>query len=52
MKKMARVEIKSVAQTDNAGLFTICFEGESFTEFQNVTIEERRIEGEDLKFDI
>ncbi len=31
---MTRAEIKSVAQTDVAGLFSICFDGESYTEFQ------------------
>ena len=31
---MAKATIQSVSQTDKAGLFTICFEGESYTEFQ------------------
>ncbi|MBO7445011.1 MAG: hypothetical protein J6T59_07650 [Bacteroidales bacterium] len=31
---MTKATIQSVRQTDRAGLFTICFEGESFTEFQ------------------
>ena len=31
---MTKATIQSVRQTENAGLFTICFEGESFTEFQ------------------
>jgi hypothetical protein len=31
---MAKATIQSVRQTETAGLFTICFEGESFTEFQ------------------
>ena len=30
---MARVRIQSLEQTDNAGLFTIIFEGESDSEF-------------------
>ena len=31
---MAKATIQSVKQTETAGLFTICFEGESYTEFQ------------------
>lgn len=31
---MTKVSIKSVRQTENAGIFTIVFEGESYTEFQ------------------
>ncbi len=31
---MANARIESVAQTEKAGLFTICFEGESYSEFQ------------------
>lgn len=31
---MAKVKLQSVAQTETAGLFSICFEGDSFTEFQ------------------
>lgn len=31
---MALAKIQSVAQTEKAGLFTICFEGESFSEFE------------------
>lgn len=31
---MASAKIESVAQTENAGLFTICFEGESYSEFE------------------
>ncbi len=48
MEKMARVEIKSVAQTDNAGLFTICFEGESFTEFQKFILSNKEAYSRDL----
>ena len=33
-KKMTKATIQSVKQTESAGLFTICFEGESYTEFQ------------------
>lgn len=35
---MTKATIQSVRQTENAGLFTICFEGESFTEFQKFII--------------
>jgi hypothetical protein len=31
---MTKATIQSVKQTESAGLFTICFEGESYTEFQ------------------
>ena len=31
---MAKATIQSVRQTETAGLFTICFDGESYTEFQ------------------
>lgn len=31
---MASIKTQSVAQTEKAGLFTICFEGESFSEFE------------------
>lgn len=31
---MAKASIKSIAQTEKAGLFSICFEGESYSEFQ------------------
>lgn len=31
---MTKVSIQSVKQTENAGIFTIVFEGESYTEFQ------------------
>lgn len=35
---MTKATIQSVRQTGKAGLFTICFEGESFTEFQKFII--------------
>ena len=35
---MAKAKILSVEQTENAGLFTICFEGESYDEFQKFII--------------
>ena len=31
---MTKAKIQSVAQTEKAGLFTICFEGESYSEFE------------------
>ena len=38
---MANATIQSVMQTDKAGLFTICFEGESYNEFQKFIIKGR-----------
>lgn len=35
---MAKATIQSVRQTETAGLFTICFEGDSYTEFQKFII--------------
>ena len=35
---MTKATIQSVRQTENAGLFTICFEGENYTEFQKFII--------------
>ncbi|MCR4857078.1 MAG: hypothetical protein K5890_02615 [Bacteroidales bacterium] len=35
---MTKAAIQSVRQTEKAGLFTICFEGESFTEFQKFIV--------------
>lgn len=35
---MTKATIQSVRQTEKAGLFTICFEGDSFTEFQKFII--------------
>ena len=35
---MTKATIQSVRQTGKAGLFTICFVGESFTEFQKFII--------------
>lgn len=31
---MAQTKLQSVMQTENAGLFSICFEGESYNEFE------------------
>ena len=38
---MAKAVIQSVTQTESAGLFTICFEGDSFSEFQKFIIKGR-----------
>lgn len=35
---MTKATTQSVRQTEKAGLFTICFEGESFTEFQKFIV--------------
>ena len=35
---MTKATIQSVRQTEKAELFTICFEGESFTEFQKFIV--------------
>lgn len=35
---MTKATIQSVRQTEKAGLFAICFEGESFTEFQKFIV--------------
>ena len=35
---MTKATIQSVTQTETAGLFTICFEGDSYTEFQKFII--------------
>ena len=35
---MTKATIQSVRQTEKAGLFTICFEGESFTELQKFIV--------------
>lgn len=45
---MAKVTIESVVQTDETGLFSICFEGESFTEFQKFIINHQHDYSKDL----
>ena len=45
---MPNVKIQSVAQTERAGLFSICFEGDSFTEFQKFIEEHRDDYSKDL----
>ncbi len=38
---MAKASIKSVASTEVASIFSICFEGESFTEFEKFVIKHK-----------
>ena len=38
---MAKANIKSVAATEKAGIFSICFEGESFTEFEKFIVKHK-----------
>lgn len=45
---MALVTLQSVAQTEETGLFSICFEGESFSEFQKFIIKHRHSYNKDL----
>lgn len=45
---MAKVKIKSVAETSKASLFTICFEGESFGEFEKFIINHKDAYNKDL----
>lgn len=45
---MAKAKLQSVTQTENAGLFTICFEGESFSEFEKFIIKSKEAYNQDL----
>lgn len=45
---MAKASIKSVASTETAGIFSICFEGESFTEFEKFVIKHKESYSRDL----
>lgn len=45
---MARAKITSVAQTEKAGLFSICFEGESYSEFEKFIINHKEAYSKDL----
>lgn len=45
---MASVTLQSVVQTEETGLFSICFEGESFSEFQKFIIKHRHAYNKDL----
>ena len=47
---MTKATIQSVRQTENTGLFTICFEGESYTEFQKFIV--RGTENATLQLDL
>ena len=45
---MAKASIKSVASTEVAGIFSICFEGESFTEFEKFITKHKKHYSRDL----
>lgn len=45
---MAKASIKSVASTEVAGIFSICFEGESFTEFEKFITKHKNHYSRDL----
>lgn len=45
---MAKASIKSVAATEKAGIFSICFEGESFTEFEKFVVKHKDLYSKDL----
>lgn len=45
---MTSARIQSVAQTEKAGLFTICFEGESFSEFEKFVTKHKDAYSKDL----
>lgn len=45
---MARAKIQSVAQTEKAGLFSICFEGESYSEFEKFVLNHKDAYSKDL----
>ena len=45
---MAKANIKSVAATEKAGIFSICFEGESFTEFEKFIVKHKDTYSKDL----
>lgn len=45
---MAKVKLQSVAQTEKACLFSICFEGESFSEFEKFISNHKEAYSKDL----
>ena len=45
---MTKANIKSVAATERAGIFSICFEGESFTEFEKFIVKHKDTYSKDL----
>jgi hypothetical protein len=47
---MTKATIQSVRQTEKAGLFTICFEGESYTEFQKFSSRAMKMRHSNLTF--
>ena len=40
---MKMATIQSVRQTEKAGLFTICFEGDSYTEFEKFILKGKNL---------
>lgn len=45
---MATITLQSVAQTERAGLFTLCFEGESYSEFEKFVMKHKDSYSKDL----
>lgn len=45
---MTKASIKTVASTETAGIFSICFEGESFTEFEKFVTNHKEHYSKDL----
>ncbi len=45
---MTKASIKTVASTETAGIFSICFEGESFTEFEKFVTRHKEHYSKDL----
>lgn len=45
---MVKASIKSVASTETAGIFSICFEGESYTEFEKFITKHKEHYSRDL----
>lgn len=45
---MTKASIKSVASTETAGIFSICFEGESYTEFEKFITKHKEHYSRDL----
>lgn len=49
---MTKVKLQSVAQTEKACLFSICFEGESFSEFEKFHLQSQRSIQQRLKYNL
>lgn len=45
---MTKIKLQSVAQTEKACLFSICFEGESFSEFEKFISKHKEAYSKDL----